>query len=83
MNDLWQTSMKRRVRMLLTATALAAGVIVVPASSASAERGVPAEHGSQAMEQHMRLMADANPGMAQMMGTPACTNMMAAPPFVG
>lgn len=75
--------MKRRTRMLVTSSALAAGVLLVPASSAGADHDCPAEARSQAMGQHMALMADGNPGMAQMMDTQACTNMMQAPPFEG
>ena len=73
--------MKRRTRMLLTSSALAAGVLLIPASSAWADRDVPAEEPSRAMGQHMGLMADGNNGMDQMMDTQACTNMMQAPPF--
>ncbi len=75
--------MKRRTRMLLTSSALAAGVLLIPASSAWADHGVPAEDRSRAMGQHMGLMADGNNGMDQMMDTQACTNMMQAPPFGG
>lgn len=75
--------MKRRTRILLTSSALAAAGVLVSSSAAWADHGVPAEDRSRAMEQHMRLMADGNPGMAKMMTTQACMNMMQAPPFGG
>ncbi|MPY94952.1 MAG: hypothetical protein GEV08_18405 [Acidimicrobiia bacterium] len=75
--------MKQRARVPLTFSVLAAGVAHIPAGSAWADHGVPAEDGSRAMEPHMRLMAAGNRGMAQMMDTPACMNMMQAPPFGG
>lgn len=75
--------MNRHARALLTCSVLTAGMALIPAGSAWADHGVPAENGSQAMEQHMRLMAAGNRGMGEMMGTPACMNMMQAPPFGG
>ena len=75
--------MRRRVRMLLTSSVLAAGVILTPTATAWAGDHTPAQDRSQAMDQHMRLMADGNRGIAQMMSTPACKNMMQAPPFGG
>ena len=73
--------MRRRVRLLLASSVLAAGMVLIPASAWASDRA-PAQ-GSRAMDQHMRLMADGNRGMTQMMGTPACNNMMDAPPFGG
>lgn len=74
--------MRRRLQVLVSASVLAAGVALIPTSTAwAADRGAPAKDSSRAMEQHMELMAAGNPGMAQMMDTPACLNMMKAPPF--
>lgn len=71
----------RRVRVLFTSSVLAAGLVLIPTASAWAGDHAPAQDRSRAMDQHMRLMDDDNRGMVQMMGTPACGNMMEAPPF--
>ncbi len=69
--------MTRRTRSILTFGVVAGTMVLVPSNAALADDD------SQAMAQHMRLMAEGNRGMAQMMDTPACMNMMNAPPFGG
>lgn len=78
-----QISMKRRLQVLAAASVLAAGVALIPASTAWADDHDAPAKSSRAMERHMELMTEGNPGMAQMMDTPACLNMMKAPPFGG
>lgn len=67
--------------MLRTLTALAVAILLVAVAVGSAL----AADRSAAMEQHMRLMEEANPGMERMMelmaDNPGMERMMDAPPF--
>lgn len=64
----------RVLRRFLVPTVVA-GALAVPSAAYAADD-------SQAMAQHMRLMAEGNPGMMQMMQAPGgMGNMDSAPPF--
>lgn len=71
--------MKRAIRRAKILAVTAGIVLVGSAPGQAADR-------SQAMEQHMRLMAEQNPGMARMMelmeaGNPGMEAMMRTHPF--